>query len=169
MSTKVDAPISVDEYLSTSYSPDCEYVDGAIVERNVGDWRHARAQGKIVLALGRKYPDIEVVPELRMRTIPGRRFRIPDVTVVLQAPETEILETAPFIAIEILSKDDRMSAIMEKLEEYHRAGAPNIWVFDPRREKAFTFDGRRLVEVEGKEIFTEAPEIRLALDEVFQQ
>ena len=89
--------------------------------------------------------------------------------MVLEAPETEILETAPFIAIEILSKDDSMSAVLEKLEEYHRAGAPHIWLFDPRRKKAFTFDGRRLVEVEGKEIFTEAPGIRLALDEVFQK
>ena len=169
MSTKVDAPISVDEYLRTSYSPDCEYVDGAIVERNVGDWLHGMTQGNIVFALRRKYPNIKAVPELRVRTIPGRRFRIPDVTVVLEAPETEILETAPFIAMEILSKDDRMSAILEKLEEYHRAGAPNIWVFDRRRKKAFTFDGRRLVEVEGKEIVTEAPEIRLALDEVFQK
>jgi len=169
MSTKVDAPVSVDEYLNTDYSPDCEYVDGAIVERNVGDWLHGMAQGNIVFALRRRYPNIKVVPEVRVRTVPGRRFRIPDVSVVLEAPETDILETAPFIAIEILSKDDRMSAILEKLEEYHRAGAPNIWVFDPRRKKAFTFDGHRLVEVEGKEIITEAPEIRLALDEVFQK
>jgi Uma2 family endonuclease len=71
--------------------------------------------------------------------------------------------------MEILSKDDRMSAILEKLEEYHRAGAPNLWVFDPRRKKAFAFDGRRLVQVGGKEMFTESPEIRLALDEVSQK
>jgi hypothetical protein len=32
-----EALISVREYLSTSYSPDREYVDGRIVERSVGE------------------------------------------------------------------------------------------------------------------------------------
>jgi len=33
--------VSVDEYLHTSYDPDCDYVDGAIVERNVGERDHS--------------------------------------------------------------------------------------------------------------------------------
>ena len=36
--------ISVREYLRTSYSPDCEYVDGRIVERNVGYKGHSVLQ-----------------------------------------------------------------------------------------------------------------------------
>ncbi len=36
-----DGIISVREYLRTSYSPDCENVDGRIVERNVGDTGHS--------------------------------------------------------------------------------------------------------------------------------
>jgi hypothetical protein len=28
--------VPVEEYLSTNYDPDCEYVDGQIVERNLG-------------------------------------------------------------------------------------------------------------------------------------
>jgi hypothetical protein len=36
-----DGFISVREYLRTSYSPDCEYVDGRIVERNSGDKGHS--------------------------------------------------------------------------------------------------------------------------------
>ncbi len=31
------ALVSVDEYLRTSYRPDCDYVDGILVERNVGE------------------------------------------------------------------------------------------------------------------------------------
>jgi hypothetical protein len=33
--------VSVREYLRTSYSPDREYVDGRIVERNLGEKGHA--------------------------------------------------------------------------------------------------------------------------------
>jgi hypothetical protein len=32
---------SVDEYLSTTYRPDCDYVDGRVVERNVGELDHS--------------------------------------------------------------------------------------------------------------------------------
>ena len=42
--TTGDGFISVREYLRTSYSPDCEYVDGRIVERNVGDKGHSILQ-----------------------------------------------------------------------------------------------------------------------------
>ena len=28
----------IEEYLNTSYSPDREYIDGELVERNVGKW-----------------------------------------------------------------------------------------------------------------------------------
>ena len=33
--------ISVEEYLSTGYEPDCEYDNGRIVERNVGEFEHS--------------------------------------------------------------------------------------------------------------------------------
>ena len=36
--------VSVREYLSTSYRPDCDYVDGRIEERNVGEFEHALLQ-----------------------------------------------------------------------------------------------------------------------------
>jgi hypothetical protein len=36
--------VSVEEYFSTSYDPDVEYVDGELVERNVGETDHGRLQ-----------------------------------------------------------------------------------------------------------------------------
>jgi hypothetical protein len=39
--------ISLEEYLRTSYRPECDYVDGEVQARNVGQRRHAYAQGKI--------------------------------------------------------------------------------------------------------------------------
>jgi hypothetical protein len=39
------AAVGIAEYLSTVYDPDCDYVDGEILERNLGAFDHARLQG----------------------------------------------------------------------------------------------------------------------------
>jgi len=35
------AGVSVEEYLSTAYRSDCDYVDGEVRERNVGEYPHS--------------------------------------------------------------------------------------------------------------------------------
>ena len=130
----VETLISVEEYLNTSYDPDVEYVDGVLVERNVGDWLHSLVQRNMIVALSRKYPRVYAVPELRSQTR-ATRYRLPDVCVLLTAPKTKYLVDAAFLAVEILSEDDSMSKMMEKLEEYDVKGVPNIWLIDPRLRK----------------------------------
>src|SRR5437762_2335461 len=44
MDMSVGTLLSVENYLNTSYSPDMEYRDGVLVERNVGEKEHARLQ-----------------------------------------------------------------------------------------------------------------------------
>ena len=101
-----------------------------------------------------------------MRTVAGR-CRIPDVCVVLIDPGTDILESPPFIAVEILSQSDEMTNVVEKLEEYWAIGVPYIWLLDPRRSKAYTFQADGLGEVRGQELVATEPEIRLSLADVF--
>jgi hypothetical protein len=38
--------ITIGEYLSTSYKPDLEYVDGELLERNVAEWDHSWLQAE---------------------------------------------------------------------------------------------------------------------------
>ena len=33
--------LDIEDYLNTSYSPDREYIDGELLQRNVGTWDHA--------------------------------------------------------------------------------------------------------------------------------
>jgi hypothetical protein len=40
--------ISVDEYLHTLYRPDCDFVDGALVQRNVRLLDHQRLTGAVL-------------------------------------------------------------------------------------------------------------------------
>src|ERR1700753_1522571 len=105
----VETLISIDEYLRSSYSPDKEYVDGVLVETNVGDWQHGMVQSNVIYAVRLKYPMFKVVPELRSRTR-ETRFRLPDVSVLLNVPEQQsYLAKPPFLAIEIVSVADRLS------------------------------------------------------------
>jgi len=159
--------ISVEEYLNTSYSPDMEYVDGELTEIHVGDWLHSLVQSNIIFALRSKYPHLKVLPELRSQ-VRETRFRLPDVCVLLQAPTGKVLTDAPLIAIEILSEEDRMSRLIEKLAEYATKGTPNIWVFDPRLRKMFRFHANALEEITGDTITTDDRAIELSREEIFR-
>ena len=162
----VAALVSVEEYLHTDYSPDREYVDGVVVEREVGQKPHSRVQRNLIHFLSLRYPALFVWPEQRVRTIPGRRWRIPDVCVTLDEPPTDVFETPPFLCIEIVSSEDRISRVIEKLEEYQAFGVPHIWVIDPLRSKAFFFrDGLQELKSDG----LTAGDIRLPLSEVFDR
>ena len=75
--------ISVDEYLRTSYRPDCDYVDGEVRERNLGEHEHSDLQSELLyyFRVRRKQWQLHAVVEQRVQ-VAARRFRIPDVCVV---------------------------------------------------------------------------------------
>lgn len=155
--------VSLEEYLATSYDPDMEYVDGELVERNVGKWLHSLVQRNLIGVFLVRYPSVFGVPELRSRTRPTR-YRLPDVSVLLKAPQTDFLLEAAFIAIEILSDDDRMSQVMEKLAEYEVAGVEHIWVIDPRLKTMFVYSNGQLTAVDK----LEAGDMVVAAADVFR-
>lgn len=161
------ALVSLEEYLETAFSPDREFVDGAIVERHVGERPHSLAQKNVVIYLQTGYPLLFIWPEQRVRTVPGRRSRVPDVCVTLEDPHTDIFDAPPLIVIEILSRRDGMSDVLEKLEEYAVFQVPHIWLADPRRRKGFRFRAGRLEEIVG-EFAAEEQGVRLPLEEVFR-
>jgi len=41
------AQIGIETYLKTSYRPDCDFVDGEIEERNLGEFDHAQLQAAV--------------------------------------------------------------------------------------------------------------------------
>jgi Uma2 family endonuclease len=160
--------ISVEEYLNTSYDPDVEYVDGVLVERNMGDWLHSLVQSNILYRLRAKYPHLKVVAELRSG-VTGTRYRLPDVSVLLEAPKTRYLLDAAYLVVEILSEGDEMSQVIEKLKEYARKGVPNIWLIDPRLRILSVYRGAAHAEIEGDNISTEDAAVSLLRSEIFAE
>jgi Uma2 family endonuclease len=159
--------ISIGEYLKTTYRPDCDYVDGVVVERNLGEYDHARLQMALCgyFYQRRKELGIEVVPEQRVQ-VSATRFRIPDVCVVIGKPAEQIFRTPPFICIEVLSPEDRLPAMRARVQDYLEFGVPYVWMVDPATRKAWrcTSDGG-MHEV--SEFRTENPAILLPLADLF--
>jgi Uma2 family endonuclease len=130
--------ISEEQYLHTSYEPDCEFEDGLLIERNVGERPHSWLQTAIASFFfqRRKLWSIEAFTELRCRLRQGR-YRIPDVCVVSQPdPAERVLTEPPLIWIEILSSEDRPIRVNRKVREVLDWGVPNVWVIDPETLEA---------------------------------
>lgn len=161
--------VSVSEYLKNNYRPDCDYVDGKLEERNVGEHDHAALQAALILWFGQRQQEwnIEVLPEQRMQ-ISATRFRVPDVCLVsLDQPVEQILTMPPLACIEILSPEDTMRRMQERIEDYRKFGVPNIWILDPGTKKAYDCSSAGWLETTEFQI-TGTP-IRLVLSELFAQ
>ena len=79
-----------------------------------------------------------------------------------------MLLEASFIAIEILSDEDRMSRVIERLREFEAKGTPNIRVIDPDPRQMFTILSGDLLEMKGDVIAAENPRLELARAGVFK-
>jgi len=162
------ALVSVDEYLSTVYDPDREYIDGELLERNVGESGHSGIQG-IVFALlfnHRRELGIHVFPELRVQ-VTAARFRVPDITVTTHRVQGRILREPPFLCVEILSPEDRASRVEAGIDDYLAFGVPYIWVIDPdlRKGWSYTREGKREA---AETLTTSNPDLTLSLNAVFE-
>ena len=161
--------VSVEEYLHTSYSPDCEYVDGKVLERNVGEYEHARMQTLLsaYLLSHEKEWEIRAVVEQRVQ-VKQHQFRVPDVCVILaNAPKESAITHAPLLCVEILSPEDRMSEILERVSDYLAFGVRYVWVLDPRTRRAHIYRSDGVHEMKDGILWTSDPEILVPLDQLF--
>jgi Uma2 family endonuclease len=162
--------VSVAEYLNSSFDDgDREYVDGVIVERNLGEKAHSRLQRKLVGFFGGQERTLQTFcfPAQRVQ-VRETRFRVPDLCVYIGAePEEEVFRTPPFLVVEILSKDDRASDLQEKIDDYLTFGVAFVWVLDPRRRAGMVHTADGSWEVRDGVLRTGGPNIDLPLAELW--
>jgi Uma2 family endonuclease len=167
MATNVLVPVS--EYLRTSYEPDCDYVDGELQERNVGELDHSDLQSQLLelLRTAENKRHIRANSELRIQVKPNR-FRVPDVCVrPLAVAKEKVLRQPPLLCIEVLSPEDRMSRTLEKVRDYLEMGVPEVWVFDPETRSVLICKGATAVtQTEGTITIPETP-VTLKLADIF--
>jgi Uma2 family endonuclease len=161
--------VSVDEYLRTAYSPDCDYVDGVVLERNLGEYPHSRTQALTAASLldqERQWGIIGLM-EQRVRVM-SSRFRIVDICALGPgAPREDIVCHPPFLCIEILSKDDSMAGMMERIDDYLGMGVPNVSVVDPSRRRGYHFTSDGMHEAKGGILRTRNPDLAVRLARLF--
>jgi Uma2 family endonuclease len=158
--------LSVQEYLHTSFPDlDREYRDGEVLERSLPDYLHGKTRLLLAafFAALRKRLSIFPCTETLMR-IRSRRYVIPDLAVFWPDEPSGVPETPPLVAVEILSLDDRLAEVRDKLEEYKTWGVPHVWLVDPYSRRMSIYDAGLIempalqiselgVEVTGADIF----------------
>jgi Uma2 family endonuclease len=161
--------ISVEQYLSTAYSPDREYVDGSIVERNLGELDHSSIQTDLSTWLNNHRRDLGIWVYVEQRVQVARtRFRVPDICVVTgPRPQEQILTKPPFLCVEILSKDDRAGDLQDKIDDYLAFGVPYVWVINPAARRAYVHTAGGSHEAKDGALRTQNPDIIVPLAEIF--
>ena len=147
MATK--ALITPQQYLAAQFEREPELVRGELVERPLPNLIHGRTQQRLAVHLdGVGY----CCTEVRMR-LAEDLYRIPDVAVFEGTGPAEIVPTSPpLLVVEISSPDDRLDAMLQKLEEYRAWGVPHIWLIEPELKRIHVYDRGSLTEVSRLEL-----------------
>src|SRR5437870_3897912 len=158
--------MSVEEYLRTSFDgPDCEYLDGEVVERNMGELPHADVQytlGRLLWPFRPRH-GIRILPEIRIQISPTR-YRVADLAVWRDDNIGDHIPTIPpFLAIEILSPEDRITRMQPKIAEYLAIGVEWIWLIDPIEKSAICYSQQNPAGVLSEVLRTENPAIEIPL------
>ncbi len=160
--------ISVEEYLKTVYRPDCDYVDGVVEERNLGERDHSWIQGRLVTFFLSRFSatGVAALPEWRVQVRP-MRFRVPDLVVTRGKPDEQILTKPPLLCVEILSPEDTISRTNARVQDYLDFGVPVIWVVDPRERTIWIYRQTGLQQAAGETITLDGTSIEVPFSEIF--
>jgi Uma2 family endonuclease len=164
-------PVSLDWYLGRSFRPDLDYVDGILLNRNAGLFDHANLMGGVAAYLLGQYPRSRFMTVIAQRVrVSATRIRVPDVCIArAQKPMPQIFRTPPLIAIEILSPEDRVGRMRQKIDDYLAFGVPNVWLIDPQERRAFVYTAEGSVESADLVLRAHDCEIVLPLPEIFSE
>jgi Uma2 family endonuclease len=141
-------PVSVEDYLRTSYKPTCEYVDGVLHQKPVPTWMHGLLQAHLAMLINQGFHDFVAASEVNVR-IRTEKYFVPDLIVQRRDWIQSPYPTSPVhLCAEVLSPEDRMSEVLAKCEEYHAWGVETTWIVDPETRRAWQYQrGQRPAEV----------------------
>jgi Uma2 family endonuclease len=142
--------IGVEEYLDLVLDdrPEPDYVHGEVVERALPTLVHSQIQALLVLLFGRLLPRVHLtlLTEPKLRIEPDL-FRVADFAVYQgPRPEGRYGTSPPYVAIEIVSPDDRYGRLTQRLEDYRRWGVPHVWLVDPQLKRLYEYSEAGLLQ-----------------------
>ncbi len=162
--------MTVEEYFRTPFDgADRDYVDGEVLERNMGELPHAILQTELAHMLRNlaQTLGIRVLTEIRIQ-VAATRFRVADIAVWRAGPIGQRIPTVPpFLVVEILSAEDRLVRLQPKIREYLAHGAEWVWVIDPDDRRALSYTPADLGGSLVDELRTQNPDITVPLPDLF--
>ena len=105
MATATHIPVS--EYLKTTYRPNCDYIDGEVRKRSVGERPHGHMQAILsaIFMNNRAAWAVRPMGDTRVQ-ITSDHYRISDPMLLRKTDRKgEIIAFAPLLCIEILSHE----------------------------------------------------------------
>lgn len=133
------ALVSEQEYLSTTYKPACDYIDGVLHPKNMPTWKHGLIQGSLMMLINQGFRQFLAASEVTVKIRTGKYF-VPDLIVQRRDRIQDPYPSEPVhLCVEILSPEDRISETFAKCEEYHAWGVETTWVIDPETRRAWEF------------------------------
>ena len=150
------------------YRPDCDYVDGVIEERTLGERDHSGIQRNLTafFHIRSRQTGIEAWPEWRFQVKPTR-FRIPDVIVTRGTPDEQILRTPPLLCVEILSPEDTISGVNQRVQEYLEFGVPVVWGIDPAERRIWVYRTNGMQEAVGDSVLLVGTDLAVPFSQIF--
>jgi Uma2 family endonuclease len=137
----------------------------------MGKWEHSRVQAALAgwFYLDEKEWRIQTATQWRTQ-VSTTRVRIPDVILVRQGAQPDVLADPPLLIVEILSPDDTYSDTQKRAADYRDMGVQTIWIIDPSTRTARVCSGPNWIEatrleVAGTPIFVELEALFTSLDE----
>ena len=162
--------MTVEEYLLSGFDPDCEFVDGEVLERNMGELDHSWTQRRLIQYFAEREAQLGVFA-LQSWTfkVTNTNYRIPDFVVIAgPEPNEQILTTRPLVCVEVLGSDDRPGPMMKKVDDYLSNGVRYVWILDPQCHQAFAYTTSGFNRLTEGVLRTENPAIEIPLNEIFE-
>ncbi|HWE86147.1 MAG TPA: Uma2 family endonuclease [Terracidiphilus sp.] len=159
--------VELEEYLHSNYEYDKEWVNGALVERNGGEFPHSYTLTLLCASLFRTCPEFIPLISVRVQTS-STAIRVPDFAIHRSdAPRERIIAHPPLLVIEVKAPEDTLAMLSEKAGEYLRFGIEHVWVIDPYARVAYRGTEGGLELVRSGELTIPGTPIRVVPQEIF--
>jgi Uma2 family endonuclease len=160
--------VSVEEYLRTSYEPNCEYIDGVLIQKPMPTTGHSRLQLRLGALIDLRFPNFWVGSELTVQ-VAAKKFLVPDLAVQDGSFVQKPYPIEPIVlCIEITSPGDSLNETLAKCEVYHKWGTLNTWIVDPENSRAWQFVKGSPAEEIGQSGELQAGPIHIPVADIFR-
>ena len=95
------------------------------------------------------------------------RYRVADICVTSSEPPDQIFREPPHICIEVLSKDDSVAGMQQRIDDYLAFGVRHVWLIDPTKRRAWAYTSDGSIEAKDGMLRATNPDVVLPLAELF--